>query len=87
MRCRVKGCGELFQTGPSLRSLIASLKAQGKTLRHLPPPEIEQTRRRQHAEAHVRRCEATLDQRTGFFLLAEHLRWQPKRLTAADHGF
>src|SRR5690349_3410874 len=80
LRCQVKGCGELFQTSESLRSCIEDTK-------RLPTPEVEQTRRRKHAEAHVRAGEATLDGSTGFFLLATHLRWQPKRLTAADHGF
>jgi len=87
VRCQVNGCGALFQTGESLRACIASLRAQGKSTKCFPTPEVEQTRRRKHAEAHVRAGEATLDGSTGFFLLAEHLRWRPKRLTAADHGF
>ena len=87
LRCRVKGCGELFQTGESLRSCIADLEAQGKRPTYLPTPEIEHARRRQHAERHVEAGEATLDRFNGFFLLAEHLRAKPKVLTAADHGF
>jgi len=87
LRCRVQGCGELFQTSESLRSLIADLKAQGKSLRHLPTPDVEATRRRKHAERHVQHGEATLDGMTGFFLLAQHLRPTPKAVTAADFGF
>jgi hypothetical protein len=87
LRCRVKACGELFQTGASIRALKAHLEAEGRPTKWLPTPAAEDARRRQHAEEHVRRCEATLDQATGFFLVAEHLRPQPKAVTAADFGF
>ena len=85
LKCAV--CYELFQTAASLQSLITDLRAHGKSTKHLPTPETEAARRRQHAEAHVRRCEATLDTATGYFRLAEHLRPTPKPVTAADHGF
>ena len=87
LRCQVKGCGELFITTAHIRSLAKALAAEGRPTRWLGTSEVEQERRRAHAEAHVRRCEATLDQATGFFLVAEHLRPQPKLVTAADHGF
>jgi len=85
LKCAV--CQELFQTAASLRSSIADLQAQGKSTRYLPTPAAEDARRRHHAEAHVRHCEATFDGATGFFLVAEHLRPKPKLVTAAYYGF
>ncbi len=87
LRCQAKGCGELFITSKHIRSLTKELKAEGRPTKWLGTVEAEQQRRRVHAEAHVRRCEVTLDRATGFFLLAKHLRPTPKAVTAADFGF
>jgi hypothetical protein len=87
LRCQVKGCGELFIAAAHIRTLARELAAEGRPTKWLPTPAAEGARRREHAEAHVGRCEATLDLATGFFLLAEHLRPEPKPVTAADHGF
>jgi len=85
LRCQVEGCGELFITAAHIRSTAAELFAEGRGTKWLGTPEVEDARRRQHAERHVQLGEATLDRYNGFFLLAEHLR--PTPVTAADHGF
>jgi hypothetical protein len=87
LRCQVKGCGELFVAAAHLRSLKTELTAETRPTKWIPAPSDEDARRRQHAEAHVRACEATLDSATGYFLVAIHLRAQPKLVTAADFGF
>jgi hypothetical protein len=85
LKCAV--CYEVFITAAHIRSLTRELAAEGRPTKWIGTPKAEQDRRRAHAEAHVRACQATLDQSTGFFLLAEHLRPTPKLVTAADFGF
>ena len=81
LECALCGADALFIAPSHIRSLTASLKAEGKSTRSLGTVEKEQQRKRLHGEWHVSRTEA---RRGEHHFLLMHL---PRAVTAQDYGF
>jgi hypothetical protein len=76
-------CDALFITATWLRALRLELKAESRPTRWIPKQNTEVERRRQHAQNHVKRCEATYAD-DGYFRLPYVA---PAQTTARDFGF
>jgi hypothetical protein len=79
LECALCGADALFIAPSHLQSLIASLKAEGKSLRHVGSVEAEKTRKRLHGEWHVSRTEARRGE--------HHYLLFPRTIKAQDFGF
>jgi hypothetical protein len=79
LECALCGADALFIAPAAIRSLTASLKAEGKSTRWVPTVEQEQERKRLHGEWHVTRTEA----RRG----DHHYLLFPRTIKAQDFGF